>query len=1208
MQFGTLDDMVYQLRHGYWEWSGGLDDHWRKFNFGSDGWFPKNNQIKVHFDEDDPIPDGIKDIVKDSFRYVADVLNIDVSFRVGDGDDGDINIHRVDGWDWFFGGTEFAAASADLGLSLLFTDRDHYQDHPDISFELDKFDLDDPYAITNYRSVFIHEFSHLLGLGHLGDYNGEAVSSDRVFTNDSRGYSIMSYVGPNEYEPGIFHFGGRPWTYREVDLLALDLHYNIDFSMEEGQTVWGFNGNVSHDFINENFDLLEQSKVETGSFNISALTIIDTGGRDEINLRSSVTNMDYDAVLDLNAGSYSDILAGLNNLFIQQDSVIENATTAGGKDHITGNRVANEIYAGGNSDTILGGGGKDKLYGEDGEDSLEGGAGRDLLVGGAQDDTLYGDGGNDQIYGGDDADLLEGGGGRDTLFGDAGLDTVFGNAGKDRIHLGDGGNFYGGSGNDTFVVSEVGGIPYTLDGETNIDTLTFVTNHPSAGFALDMTTRQMTHLETGNSAIINYSGLEKIKGSRVNDIFVVDKDTANDFSNLNGSGGEDHITVLTSAIKVTGGDNGDDLIVAATGADVLGGKGNDDFDVEGVNASIDGQRGRDTVHFEASVDVGIAVDAAQKLYGYGQSLSQLNVEVSGDFSGFEEITVGTNLTLTFNGSNFRDVVNGGDQDDEITGNGGTDLLHGEGGSDTISGGAGADILYGDADADTLYGGVGDDTLYGGTGDDWIETDSGDDSVEAGAGDDTIISGSGFEKLLGEAGDDMFVVETGEKQINGGSDEDTLVFLGKADRTVDLGVAKYSDEFGLSVDFVNIENVITQDGDDSITGNVDDNHLTANDGLDTLEGGAGDDTLDGGAGADLALYQSGNDIAVDLNEGVATGEGTDTLIGIEDVTTASGDDTLTGNDEDNIFSANNGSDLLAGNGGNDHMYGGAGNDTVLAGNGNDLASGEGGYDTLGFDEGISGVTFSLAVSSAQETGNGSIVASGFEALRGTDGADELSGNSDDNRLEGQGGNDTLIGLQGYDVLDGGAGKDSFISLSGDDDDVYDGGEGSDWLDFSFGEDALEIKLSLGEQDLGTYGTDTWVNVENVRGTKFHDTIVGDVNDNALEGAKGNDVLAGGKGNDDLNGGGNDDTLWGEQGNDTLSGGQGADVFEFKVGHGQDLIVDFNGEEGDVIKLNGASEYEFEVIGDWLSLRYSKEDWISFKSIEDPDAIIPYIEVL
>ncbi|NVO23775.1 M10 family metallopeptidase C-terminal domain-containing protein [Donghicola mangrovi] len=1208
MQNGSLDDMVYQLRHGYFEWSGGVDGHWRKFNFGSSGWFPKNNKIKVHFDEDDPIPQEIKDIVKDSFRYVADVMNIDVSFKVGDGDDGDVNIHRVDDWDAFFGGTEFAAASADLGLGLPFTDRDHYQDHPDISFELSAFDLDDPYSVMEYRSVFIHEFTHLLGLGHLGDYNGTVSSSERVFSNDSRGYSIMSYVAPNQFEPGIFDFSSRPWTYREVDLLALDMHYNIDFSMEEEATRWGFNGNVSHSFINENFDLLEQQMIEVGGIVVPALTIIDTGGEDELNLRSSAAAFNFDAVLDLRSGQYSDILGGVNNLWIQQDSVIENAITAGGADHITGNRVANEISAGGNSDTVLGAGGNDTLYGEDGADSLEGGAGRDELWGGAQDDTLYGDGGGDRLYGGDDADLIEGGGGNDTLNGEEGLDTVYGNAGKDKIYLEDGGNFYGGSGNDTFWINDLGAFAYTVDGETNKDILRFATSSSSAGFLLDMTTRQVTNLLTGNSAVVNYAGLEQIKGSVVNDIFVVDEDAANAFTDLNGYDGEDHITVLTSTIRVNGGDHADDLIVAASGAYVRGGKGNDNFVIEGVNASIGGQRGRDVVLFDASTDVGVSVDTGLGLYGYGQTLAELTEETSGDFSGFVRYNTGTNLTLTFNGSNRRDVVYGGDLNDEITGNGGADLFHGQGGEDTLSGGTGADILYGEGGADTLYGGVGDDTLYGGGGSDWIETGYGDDSVEAGSGDDTIICGSGFEMLRGDDGDDLFVVETGQKQINGGSGEDTLEFLGKLDRIVDLGETKYNDELGLTVDFVNIENVITQDGTDSITGNSADNLLIANDGNDTLEGRGGDDTLNGGAGADLAVYQSGNDITVDLTEGVATGEGTDTLIGIEDVTTASGDDELTGNDEDNVLTANDGNDLLAGNGGNDRLYGGTGNDTVLAGNGEDTATGGEGYDTLGFDEGLSGVIFSLAVSTAQDVGSGSITASGFEALLGTDGHDELTGDNDDNLLEGQGGNDTLVGLRGSDVIDGGAGRDSFIALSGDGDDIYDGGGGSDWLDFSFGEEAVDIKLSLGEQDLGSYGTDSWVRIENVRGTKFGDSIVGDPNDNALEGGKGNDLLAGGKGADDLNGGVNDDTLWGELGNDTLTGGRGADTFQFKSGHGQDLIADFNGKEGDVIVLSGVEHYDFEVIGDWLSLRYGEEDWISFKSIEDPDAIIANLEIL
>ncbi|MBM3543633.1 MAG: protease [Alphaproteobacteria bacterium] len=67
---------------------------------------------------------------------------------------------------------------------------------------------------------------------------------------------------------------------------------------------------------------------------------------------------------------------------------IENALTGGGNDKLTGNDVANELWAGAGNDTIKGGKGNDLLIGEDGNDVLSGGAGRDVSWGGSGKDRF----------------------------------------------------------------------------------------------------------------------------------------------------------------------------------------------------------------------------------------------------------------------------------------------------------------------------------------------------------------------------------------------------------------------------------------------------------------------------------------------------------------------------------------------------------------------------------------------------------------------------------------------------------------------------------------------------------------------------------------------------------------------------------------------------------------------------------------------------
>jgi hypothetical protein len=110
-----------------------------------------------------------------------------------------------------------------------------------------------------------------------------------------------------------------------------------------------------------------------------------------------------------------------------------------------------------------------------------------------------------------------------------------------------------------------------------------------------------------------------------------------------------------------------------------------------------------------------------------------------------------------------------------------------------------------------------------------------------------------------------------------------------------------------------------------------------------------------------------------------------------------------------------------------------------------------------------------------------------------------------------------------------------------------------------------------------------------GTEHDDTLIGKSGDDRLFGNDGNDFLAGGSGNDKLDGGSGDDFLSGGDGNDALSGGNGKDTLvggagdDFMVGGngadsfwvfggGNDVIQDFNPQEGDKLYLQG-TEHEF-----------------------------------
>ncbi|MFL5335432.1 MAG: calcium-binding protein, partial [Geminicoccaceae bacterium] len=175
-----------------------------------------------------------------------------------------------------------------------------------------------------------------------------------------------------------------------------------------------------------------------------------------------------------------------------------------------------------------------------------------------------------------------------------------------------------------------------------------------------------------------------------------------------------------------------------------------------------------------------------------------------------------------------------------------------------------------------------------------------------------------------------------------------------------------------------------------------------------------------------------------------------------------------------------------------------------------------------------------------------------AIRGTDGNDHLAGTEagdimngfgGDDELFGNGGNDNMHGDAGRDVLDGGEGNDVLdggLDVNSDRD-FLDGGNGVDTATYAQVQHGMTVDLTQGTavgSDLAN--TDTLVSIENVTGTNFADTLVGNGGANGLQGADGSDTLLGGGGADRLSGDGGNDTLKGGSGADTLIGSLGVDA--------------------------------------------------------------------
>jgi serralysin len=125
-------------------------------------------------------------------------------------------------------------------------------------------------------------------------------------------------------------------------------------------------------------------------------------------------------------------------------------------------------------------------------------------------------------------------------------------------------------------------------------------------------------------------------------------------------------------------------------------------------------------------------------------------------------------------------------------------------------------------------------------------------------------------------------------------------------------------------------------------------------------------------------------------------------------------------------------------------------------------------------------------------------------------DIVYGRSSADFLGGGRGNDTLGGRGGDDTLWGGAGDD--ILLGGSQNDTMIGGDGIDAAAYDFADSAVTVALVTGAQNTGGWGIDTLIQIENLTGSKFNDTLVGNSGANVLDGGLGSDTLRGSNGSD------------------------------------------------------------------------------------------------
>ncbi|MGR3375002.1 MAG: M10 family metallopeptidase C-terminal domain-containing protein [Pseudooceanicola nanhaiensis] len=1115
----------------------------------------------------------------------------------------------------------------------------------------------------------IHEIGHALGLKHGQE---SSIFGAVPTAYDAMEYTIMtyrSYVGG-----GLGGYTNETWGYAQtfmmLDIAALQHMYGADYTANSGNTVYSWDPSSGDTLINGNV------AIDTGGNRIFA-TIWDGSGNDtydlsayssdlQIDLRpgeSSLFSSTQQAYLG-NNGTDQYASGNIYNalLFNNNDaSLIENAIGGSGDDTIQGNDANNNFTGGAGNDNMSGGAGNDDLYllnGVTGDDSFYGGSGTDRIivqgagtydlqgfnvlsieeiefdaVDGADTDktvllsnkeldqstefstTLTVDGnsnsGSDDTiivnmetsYGqsldfsgwvfqdwntsalNTDSFIVNGSSLNNTIVGSDVDDQINGGAGEDSLSGGIGDDIF----TDTQTMSSDDDDVY--DGGDGIDTLIHDFNWVSS-----------VHFDLG-------AGWTYLSGSQRDQLISIENLVVGGSAQVTGASGANHITVNGFGANEINAGGGNDTVLAGGGNDTITDTqamliGDDDvYDGgDGIDTLIHDLTWISSVHFDLAAGFAfLSGDQRDQLVSIENLVVGGSAQVTGD-SGANEITVNGFGANIIDGGGGADTINAGGGNDTITGHGDGENINGEDGDDLILSGQGAETIDGGAGNDTIdhrafngtyvfdmttgqtnyptieeflnfenaLMGNGNDSVTGTTGANEIDGGDGNDSIDGNGGADTLLGGAGNDTIIGNGdgenvdggiGDDLILSGLGNETMDGGAGNDTIdhrAWNGAYEFDMTTGNTDFAGE-----SFVNFENVLMGNGNDSVTGTSGANLIdggggndTINDGqgADTVIGGAGDDLLlagdttfgngdnwDGGIGQDTLSFElhdwgdPGSVVSFDLGAGEAEYNGfVETFSNIEHFTGSDGNESITGSAGGNQIEGNDGADTILGAGGNDTLLGDGGADRIFGGT---AADGSGSTDTDRLDGGA-----------------------GADSLYGSDGDDTLIGRDDD---------DLLYGNAGNDVINGGAGIDraSYIYATG----------------------AVQVMLNAGTAT-GADGNDTLAAVENVDGSSFGDKLVGNGAANLLRGLAGNDSAFGGAGNDTIQGGTGDDVIVGA-GNGAGSGVADTDYLVGEAGNdvlygsdGNDTLL--GGDDDDVLFGNGGNDILNGGAGtDRVSYRYA-----------------------
>ena len=592
-------------------------------------------------------------------------------------------------------------------------------------------------------------------------------------------------------------------------------------------------------------------------------------------------------------------------------------------------------------------------------------------------------------------------------------------------------------------------------------------------------------------------------------------------------------------------------------------------DNDGNKVTINGNDNADIVYNYFNEKVLINGGAGKDSLANGGSNMTINGGADNDFIRNQD---GVNV-----------LINADDGDDEIISSGTNVTINGGKGNDSIRNNGTSVSIDAGAGDDSISNGYSSVTIDSGAGDDTVINDGAAVSISGGTGNDSIRNWGTNVTINGDAGDDYFDIydstnalivynaddgfdtidafnETATLQIGDGTGTYSATKSGD-DIILTVGNGKITLRGAATLSSVNI--LGTGLGDFDVATSIDGGR-----GNDTLESTHGDNTLTGGKGNDIFLYKGGNDVITDYSEKGTNGADKiiiDSGLTYENYELDGGNVILNYADENSltIIDGKGKAITFAGNKSTIRIYSDEGildgkkKSITLKADTNDPFSGTGIYKKLITIDG-SQVDNEIAI-----TGNAK--------------ANSIVAGKSNTTLNGGKGKDTLVGGEGADVFvyNAKSGNKIIRNYNFDDDDVISLGKGAaisqvttrkgnvvlkvgtntitieDAAKFNFTQDGTtktydDGKLIVGDSVTlasdfkGTFsltGDDAYNHVS-AELTKKAVTLIGDAADNSLIGGKGND------------------SLW---------GGGGADIFIYQASKGNDVIGDYNFEDGDLLQI-------------------------------------------